>query len=170
MTVEYLLVMVIAITFIVMIIEPSAQRGSNSIEDISAITKLRLSTDKIVDTLQYASLSGIGTKHVMQIVVPNGATENSTRLACENENLDSGPSTRLRFIYKLKSTDSVAGCLYDDDVDTVPLDTRSKQCTKIVNVGTPFNCAPAIIGPGIYSATVRKDDQGILRVEFSVIQ
>jgi len=73
-SVEFVFTILIAVLFIMVIINPSVDFASKSTEDVANISKLWVAGEKISNAIQYASLSGSGTKQTISIVVPKDAT------------------------------------------------------------------------------------------------
>ncbi len=153
-SVEFILVLVIALAYILVVTQPNADLSSSSIEDVSNLAKLRVSADKLTNTIQYVSLSGAGTRQTIQLVVPN-----DSNISCEPS---SGPSTTLRIQYALKSKEGSPGCYNDNDAVLNP-----NFCNKTISVDANFSCSaggqnPTVMRPGIYRATVEKNSAGVV--------
>lgn len=158
-TIEFLLTLVIALMFIVTIIQPNANFASNSVKDTANLAKLKLSTEKLSQSIKYAAVSGTGTKETIQLMIPQDGN-----IICEPA--PPAASTDLNFVYILKSGEGITGCEIDDDNPSI-----SSQCKKKINIGIPFQCENRAITAGIYTATVVKSTQTPnVRVTFELIQ
>ncbi|MCR4335728.1 MAG: hypothetical protein NUV57_04280 [archaeon] len=88
-SIEFLFVMLIAIVFIVAIVQPSADLASNSTKDVANLTQLKISAEKLASTIEFVSLSGTGTRQTITITVPKESTlkcdpaSNSTKIITE---------------------------------------------------------------------------------------
>jgi len=171
-TMEFLLTLVIGLIYIVIIVQPNADIATKSMEDTANMAKLRISADKLIQTLQQVSISGEGTKETIQIIIPKDAN-----ITCGNFNTATNPpfsnsnpenSNAIRFTYKTKSTDATGPCEIDFDYPD-----EAKLCTKVIQAGVTFNCqtTPIIGIPGIYKATIEKTNQNPpINVKFELIQ
>ncbi len=153
-TVEFILILLVSVSYIVAIIQPNADAASNSIEDVAAIGKISVSAQKISNAVQYVSVSGAGTRQAIQIVVPPAGI-----ISCEPQT----DSTSIKFTYTLKSGRGIAACEGDGD-------GASANCTRSIAVGPKFTCTPATLAPGIYSASISKNPVGNITAGFSVVQ
>ena len=162
-TIEFILVMVVALAFIAAVVQPNADYSSNSIEDVANIAKLRASADRVANAIQYISIAGPGSRQSVQAVIPAGA-----QITC-NSITDTPPNSIL-FIYTLKSKESTTGC--SNDADNEP-----DICSKAIAAGSQFSCTDELdtqitqFGPGIYNVKVSKDETtSAITVKFSVVQ
>ncbi len=154
-TVEFILVLFIAMAFIIAIIQPNADYAAASAQDVANLGKLRISADKLANAIEYVSVSGIGTRQTMQLLVPSGAV-----IKCE----PAVDSDRVRFVYTLASGRGVAACEGDEDI-------VGADCNSSIAIGARFNCGPsAVVVPGTYSAIVEKGNNGNVLATLSVVQ
>lgn len=162
-TIEFLLILLLAVGYIMAVVQPNADYASNSIADVASIGKLSVSAQKLSNAVQYVSLSGKGTRQTVEIVVPADG-----KLECDT---GSSPDS-VKFSYTLKSGRGIAACEGDIDVD-------GKMCTRLISVGTDFTCdflpvtspLTTSAGPGIYSTAIEKDSgTGAVEATFTVVQ
>ena len=127
-SIEFLLVIVIALLFILAVIEPAATRATSSINDVSNLAKITTSVDKLANSVQYAANSAAGTKQTVKIIIPPGAA-----ILCEGIS----PPYGVKGQYTLTSagTAPVTACETDGDGDAA-------KCTKKVLTYTRFSCVP----------------------------
>lgn len=159
-TVEFVLVLLIAVAYVGAIIQPNADYASNSMQDVANLGKLSVSAQKISNAVQYVSVSGGGTKQTIEVVVPQGAN-----ILCDTDGLE---DDSLVFSYTLKSGKGIAAC--EGDIDDPQI---SEICTRRITVGPNFSCetptTDSVIGPGIYRAAIEKDAAGLLSATFEVV-
>lgn len=155
-TVEFILTLVVALLIITVIILPSYDNSSNYVLDVSNLAKLRVSSDKLVDALQYVHVSGKGAKQTLEIVIPQNAT-----ITCDTA--VSPPIITMR--YGLLSKQSIPSCLVDDD-EHINNPNDGQSCTKKISVfpagsSPTFSCAPGSdpvsYAQGLYLMSVQKD-------------
>ena len=157
-TVEFILILLLALAYIISIIQPNADYATTSVQDVLELSKIRLSADKLSNSIQYVSVSGIGTRQSIQLVLPSGSS-----LGCEPL---TGPNS-LRFVYTLKSGKGIAACEGDED----PQGTGQPDCNHSVSVGARFSCSPVkIMDAGLYNAIIDKNADGNVNAVFSVVQ
>ena len=118
-SVEFIFTLLIAVMFIVALVQPSAELAANSTKDVSNLSKLKVSAEKLADTIQFVALSGEGTKQAINLIVPEGAA-----ISCLGTNLITQ--------YALLSNNG--------ENDVPEASCPSGICTNILNVGTGFNC------------------------------
>ncbi|GEM_PF-6055053 len=161
-TVEFILTLVIALLIITAIILPSYDNSSNYVVDVSNLAKLRVSSDKLVDALQYVYVSGRGTKQTIEVVIPQNATISCQQ--CSGSPLSciggaGGISNSIIMTYGLLSKQSIPSCLVDDDPG------NGQSCRKIFGAfpagsTSTFICAPGSApvsySQGLYLMTVQK--------------
>lgn len=164
-TVEFILTLVIALLIITVIILPAYDNSSNYVLDVSNLAKLRVSADKLVDSLQYAYVSGNGTKQTIEAVVPQSAT-----LSCKKCTVDLTTNTiictsagglgntpnSVVMAYGILSKNPSPSCIDDDDSSSDP---NGMSCKKIFQTGiSSFTCIPGSFSQGIYTMVVQKDN------------
>ncbi|MFH1391364.1 MAG: hypothetical protein ABIH20_03580 [Candidatus Diapherotrites archaeon] len=115
-SVEFLFTILIAIMFIVALVQPSAELASNSTKDVANLSKLKVSAEKLADTIQFVALSGEGTKQTINIVVPAEATINCS-------------GNLLETTYSALSHNQI----------NIPY-CVSGSCTNTIDVGAEFDC------------------------------
>ena|SRR3989338_8581013 len=160
-TIEFLLVMIVALTYIIVVVQPNADIAGFAAEDVANISKFKLSTEKLANAIQYVSISGQGTKESMVFFLPIGST-----LSCTS------PANQLTLNYPLRSKGST-GCFNDDDAaGNDP--NNLKNCKKIINPGVDFSCTPSSgVGSAqstssrTYTTYVQKDSAGTISVHFT---
>ncbi|MBI4210515.1 MAG: hypothetical protein HY544_03355 [Candidatus Diapherotrites archaeon] len=181
-TVEFILVLLIAVTFLAVIIQPNADLATGAMHDTQNLAKLRLSADKLVNTIQYVSVSGVGTKESIQTVIPVNASITCGTTAGKNTIVMNYTSTGLK---------GTASCLVDEDNAS---DTEGKTCKKTFGTGAIFTCTQDTvpIKPAtacgtstslpsntiatcdsklsLYNVLVTKLPGGAISVDFSVVQ
>ncbi|MCR4369031.1 MAG: hypothetical protein NUV67_03950 [archaeon] len=133
-SIEFILVLLLAILFITTIIQPNVAEASDSIKDVSGIAKLRVATGKIANAIEYVSVSGSGTKRSVRIVVPEGG-----EITCVNDAVSDIHKVSFSYTAKTPTCDGSTDC-----------NSRTE------NIGTDFTCNPATIPEGIYLAVASK--------------
>jgi hypothetical protein len=124
-------------------------------EDTANMAKLRISADKIIQTLKHVSISGEGTKETIQIVIPKDANITCGTFYPGQTTSNPQEPNSIRFTYKTKSTDATGPCEIDFDYPN-----EGKLCTKLIQAGFTFKCETPIISiPGIYKATIQKTNE-----------
>ncbi|MEM4327232.1 MAG: hypothetical protein QXZ13_03665 [Candidatus Diapherotrites archaeon] len=163
-TVEFLMILAIVFLFIVTVLQPNLLFAKNSVVDSSDFAKLRISADKLADAIRRVSVSSVGTKETIELVIPNGSS-----IFCRDSSIVGGvrqSSTDLNINYPIKSS-ALAPCEYDDDDIGLNKKLRDSTCSKIIKVGVPFTCVADVGYPyannlfvsaqsGIFKAVVSK--------------
>ncbi|MEK6957448.1 MAG: hypothetical protein AABW99_00500 [archaeon] len=157
-SIEFLLILVVSLLYIVAIIQPNADIASNAMNDTANLAKLRASADKLVNAAQYVSISGAGTRQTIEIVIPPQSKIYCVPAAPPSTNfagigfsylvvpLDAGLeqiSARVPEECKNNADDDLALDL-DPDAD--------KKCTKELDAGASFSCSPSEVNTGVQGA------------------
>ncbi len=143
-TIEFLLILVVVLMYITTIIQPAADSSATSIEDTANLAKVRLSAEKIADTMEYVYLSGTGTRQTIIVARPNGA-----EITCDTTTANA----KIKMSYIPNSTSKVKACELDDDA---PAD--SSKCTKIIETNVPA----ANSGCGLFPSLAEGDTSDII--------
>ena len=153
-SVEFIIVLALALLFIVAVIQPNALAAQNSVEDTANLAKLNISAEKLANTIQYISLSGEGSKQTIEIIVPTGAT-----LECNQPN-----NNNIRYAYTMKTGPGTAACNLDADTDP-------SKCAKVIDAKTAFSCTGITnpIQPGIYSGVIQKNTGNTITATFTLV-
>jgi len=145
-SIEFLLILLIAVLYITTIIIPNVENAEDRITDISNFAKLTISAEKLAKSIQYISLAGDGSKQTIQIVVPSNST-----FDC----VDGGSNTVINISYDTQTNAFYEGgisptnkCFIEPVSDTI-------VCKKTLDPGVDFSCPT--IDPGIYITTIEKD-------------
>ncbi|PIN85019.1 MAG: hypothetical protein COV47_04425 [Candidatus Diapherotrites archaeon CG11_big_fil_rev_8_21_14_0_20_37_9] len=147
-TIEFLLLMVLVLVYIGVIIQPSAADATNATKDTVNIAKLKLSAEKLANAIDYAGISGNGTRQTLQIVVPQNGT-----MSCVTKG--------IQFTYE------VLGTGIDQCVDAAA-DREGKNCNVTIPTNSNFTCLHDTISGinkgMVQKATVQKNDFGAITV------
>ncbi len=170
-SIEFLLILVVSLLYIVAVIQPNADIASNAMNDTANLAKLRASADKLVNAVQYVSISGAGTRQTIEIVIPPQSkiycnTTNPTQQKIGFSYLVVPPEAGLEQI----SARVPEECKNNADDDTALDPDADKKCTKELNAGTSFSCSPSEVNTGvqgaIFIAKVEKTVSGTTAVTF----
>ncbi len=142
-SIEFLLIMLVGILYLSTIIVPNVENAESRVKDISALSKLTVSADKLVNSIQFVSLAGDGTRQTIQIAVP----ENS-EFKCNGQNIE--------VKYTAATPGFFDGAVTQTNKCESPAAGEAIVCQKIINAGTSFNCVTPPTQPGLYRVTVEK--------------
>lgn len=183
-TVEFLMILAVSFLIVVTILQPNLLFAKNSIQDSSDFAKLRISADNLADAIRRVSVSAVGTKETIELVIPVGSGLYCRDSIIVNDKRQS--SVDLNLVYSIRSS-ALGPCESDDDHFGISKTLNNSRCTKIINVGVSFFCTADTGYPymnslgvfaldGIFKAVVsKKSDPNVsvspyVEVKFELVQ
>ena len=137
---EFMLLISIMLLYISTIILPNVEIASSAAKEVAGVSQGRLAAEKIVDTANFISLSGINSRQTIKIYIPQNAS-----IDCDEVGLTSAD---INFTYVLQNTEPITAC-----------NPPSNVCEKLLRTvsGQAFQCLNfPVIGPSTPRIKIEK--------------
>lgn len=168
-SIEFILLIVIAMVYIYGTVRPLINDATTAAEDVQRVSDTKISAQKLANAINEAAAGSGESKRTIHLLVPKGVEGGlrGTRIECDS------PNNKINYIVEISTLhernpmqeSANIGCTPQTD----PLDSlkilyyECKSSITCLSGAVPGNC-PAMIGPLFKAFAVTRDASGVVQV------